>query len=518
MNQPDTNKFIEMQNIVKVFPPDVVALNNVSVDFREGEIHAIVGESGAGKSTLMKILYAMENKNAGQIYYKGQLIQFSSTKDAIANGIGMVHQEILLIPEYSIWENVVLGLEPVKSFGKIDQEKAIRSVQSKIDEFGFNLTPTELVENISVAAQQKVEIVKLLYRNVSVLIMDEPTAVLTPQEIPQLFNELRRLRNNGRTIIFISHHLDEVLTLSDRVTVLRRGRYIGTVDSKGTSKEVLAKMMVGREVLFSSIRKKKEKGTESFKVSQLSYKDKDNFVRLQDINFNVSSGEIVGIAGIEGNGQFELVNTIMGLIQPQEGKIFIGGKDITYMNILDRRKMLSYVSQDRKSMGSSATNSVAENIIMTHHILDSRFHQWNGMVLNNKEVSKFTEEIRDRFSVSMESGEIPFKSLSGGNQQKAILGRELSLKSEFVLLDQPTRGLDVGSIEYVHARILEMRNQNRAILLISSDLDELFRIVDRILVIFRGKIIANLPIHTTSIDEIGYLMLEGKTNEKQIHK
>jgi simple sugar transport system ATP-binding protein len=429
----------------------------------------------------------------------------------------MVHQEILLIPEYSIWENVVLGLEPVNGFGKIDQKKAISSVQRKIDEFGFELTSTELVENISIAAKQKVEIVKLLYRNVSVLIMDEPTAVLTPQEIPQLFNELRRLRDNGRTIIFISHHLEEVLTLSDRITVLRRGRYVGTINSKEASKEVLAKMMVGREVLFSSIRKQKEKGSEILKVNQLSYKDKDNIVRLQDINFGVSSGEIVGVAGIEGNGQLELVNTITGLIHPQEGKIFIGGEDITNMNILDRRKKFSYVSQDRKTMGSSITASIAENMIMTHHILDTRFHQWNGMVLNYKEVSKFAEEIRDRFSVSMESGEAPLKSLSGGNQQKVILGRELSLKSEFVLLDQPTRGLDVGSIEYVHAQILEMRNQNRAILLISSDLDELFRIADRILVIFRGKIVANLPIDTTSIDQVGYLMLEGKSNEKQTH-
>ena len=517
MNGPDAQNLIEMHHIVKVFPPDVVALNDVSVDFKEGEIHSIVGENGAGKSTLMKILYAMEEKNAGQISYKGQNIQFSTSKDAIANGIGMIHQEILLIPEYSIWENVVLGLEPVNSFGKIDQAEAIRSVKSKIDEFGFNLNPTELVGNISVAAQQKVEIIKLLYRNVSVLIMDEPTAVLTPQEIPQLFNELKRLRDNGHTIIYISHHLDEVLTLSDRITVLRKGRYIGTVESKGTSKEVLAKMMVGREVLFSSIRKQKEKGSETFKVDQLSYKDKDNIVRLQDINFSVSSGEIVGVAGIEGNGQFELVGTIMGLNQPQEGKIFVGGKDITHMNILDRRRMLSYVSQDRKSMGSSITASISENMIMTHHILDARFHEWNGVVLDYKEVSKFTEEIRDRFSVSMESGEVPFKSLSGGNQQKVILGRELSLKSKFVLLDKPTRGLDVGSIEYVHSQILEMRSQNRAILLISSDLDELFRIADRILVIFRGKMIADLPVGKTSIDEIGYLMLEGKIKEKQTH-
>ncbi len=516
MNRPISAPLIEMQHIVKVFPPDVVALNDVTVDFKQGEIHAIVGENGAGKSTLMKILYAMEAMDAGQILYRQQPVDFISTGDAIANGIGMVHQEILLIPEYSVWQNVILGLELVNKFGKLDEKRAIAEVQKKIDEFGFNLDPQAMVKDISVAAQQKVEILKLLYRNVSVLIMDEPTAVLTPQEIPQLFNELRRLSDNGHTILFISHHLDEVLALSDRITVLRRGKMIGTVDSH-TTKEELAKMMVGREVIFTSLRQPNQHGQVVFQAEHVAYHDADRVVRLQDISFQVSSGEIVGIAGVEGNGQFELVNSIMGLITPQQGYYSINKKDITHADILERRRLLSYVPQDRKTMGSSVTAPIAENLVMTHHKLEPRFQKWNGFILDFKEISKFAQEIRDRFSVSMGSPDVAFQSLSGGNQQKVILGRELSLNSPFVLLDQPTRGLDVGSIEYVHEQILAMRSQQRAILLISSDLDELFRIADRILVLHRGKLVADLPVEKTSVEEIGYLMLEGKFNEKQPH-
>ncbi len=505
---------IKMQHIVKVFPPDVIALNDVCVDFKQGEIHAIVGENGAGKSTLMKILYALEAMNSGEIFYNEQAVHFQSTGDAISNGIGMVHQEILLIPEYSIWENVVLGLEPTRALGKLDQKKAIADVRQKIEEIGFNLDPLALVKDISVAAQQKVEILKLLYRNVSVLILDEPTAVLTPQEIPQLFGELRRLRDNGHTILFISHHLDEVLDLSDRITVLRKGKMVGTVNSDRTSKKELARMMVGREVIFSSVKKPSQRGDIVFEAQNLCYRDEDEIERLKQISFTVSSGEIVGVAGVEGNGQYELVNTIMGLSSPQSGRIFVQGKDITAQPILERRKLLSFVSQDRKTMGSSPTAPISENMIMTHHKLEERFQKWNGLVLNSHEVTKFTEEMRDRFSVSMGEVDAPFHSLSGGNQQKVILGRELSLSSPFVLLDQPTRGLDVGSIEYVHEQILMMRDQHRAILLLSSDLDELFRIADRLLILYRGKIVADLVTSKTTIDEIGYLMLEGTKHEK----
>jgi simple sugar transport system ATP-binding protein len=345
---------------------------------------------------------------------------------------------------------------------------------------------------------------------VDILILDEPTAVLTPQEIPQLFTELRRLRDTGKTILFISHHLDEVITLSDRITVMRKGKLVATVDTSKTTKEELARMMVGREVLFSSHREKKAPGQVVFSVENLSYRDSHKHLRLDILHLDVREGEIVGIAGVEGNGQFELVNAIMGLHNPEGGTIRVLDKDITTASILDRRHFISFVSQDRSKMGASVKASITENVIMTHHRLNPAFTTLKGLLLDYKYARKFSNGIREQFNVSMDSTENPFRSLSGGNQQKVILGRELLLDTPFLLLDQPTRGLDVGSIEYVHDLILKMRAENRAILLISADLEELFRIADRIVVIHRGRIVANLPVEETTVDQVGYLMLEGK--------
>ncbi|MBN1266975.1 MAG: ABC transporter ATP-binding protein [Anaerolineales bacterium] len=500
---------IEMTGIVKVFPPNVVALDNVSAGFRRGEIHAIVGENGAGKSTLMKVLYGMEERNAGEIFYSGKPVFYHEPGEAIADGIGMVHQEILLIPEYTVCQNVVLGVEPTHILGVLDDEEARRRVVEKIEEFQSNLQPETLVEDLSVAARQKVEILKLLYRNVSILILDEPTAVLTPQEIPQFFNELRRLRDNGKTILFISHHLDEVVELSDRITVMRKGEVVDTVDAAGTSKRELASMMVGREVIFTSLREEKKPGEVVFSVSGLSYRNPHGHQQLKEISFDVRAGEIVGIAGVEGNGQYELVNTITGLLDASGGSFQVNGTGLTHLPILERRKRISYVSQDRSRMGASRTASIIENTIMSHHRLNRNFTRWKGILLNFKAARQFTENVQERFSVNMGSMDNPFNSLSGGNQQKIILGRELSLDAPFVLLDQPTRGLDVGSIEYVHHQILRMREQGRAVLLLSADLDELFRISDRILVMHRGKIVADHKNEDTTLEEVGIQMLEG---------
>ncbi len=500
---------ISLKNIIKVYPPSVTAVDNVSVDFRAGEIHAVVGENGAGKSTLMKVLYGLVPRNAGEIVYRGKPVVFRSPGEAIAAGIGMVHQEIVLIPEYTVWQNIVLGQEPVGAFNRVDTGKALEMVRAKITEFQFNLDPEAVVGEISVAARQKVEILKLLYRNVSVLILDEPTAVLTPQEIPQLFAELRRLRDNGHTILFISHRLEEVLELSDRITVMRRGKKIDTVEAATTSKADLARMMVGRNVIFTSQRSEKAPGEVSLAIEGVSYKD-DGRERLKDINLEVHAGQIVGIAGVEGNGQFELVNAITGLIQPDKGSISVAGKDITRAPILERRRTLAYVPQDRGKMGASVNASILENAIMTHHRLDPQFSSWNGLLLNLRHAVEFTNGLQQRFSVSMASRENPFKSLSGGNQQKVILGRELLLDTPFILLDQPTRGLDVGSIEYVHQQMLKMRDEGHAVLLVSADLEELFLVADRIVVLYRGEIVADLPVENTSVEEVGYLMLEGK--------
>jgi simple sugar transport system ATP-binding protein len=501
---------IQLKNIVKVYPPSVVAVDNVSVNFRKGEIHAVVGENGAGKSTLMKVLYGLVPRDAGEIIYQNRPVHFRQAGEAIAAGIGMVHQEILLIPEYTVWENIVLGQEPTRLLGQIDMAKARRLVKGKIDEFQFNLDPDALVGDISVAARQKVEILKLLYRNVSVLILDEPTAVLTPQEIPQLFAELGRLRDNGHTILFISHRLDEVLTLSDRVTVMRRGKMIDTVEAKSTSKQELARLMVGRDVVLTSQRSPHAAGEVVAEIDHLSYTDGEGRQRLKDINLSVRAGEIVGVAGVEGNGQFELVNAVVGLVKPQEGSIRVQDKDITHASILDRRRLISFVPQDRGKMGASLTASIMENAIMTHHQLDKNFSQWKGLLLNYPHARRFTDGLEKQFSVSMASKYNPFRSLSGGNQQKVILGRELLLDSAFVLLDQPTRGLDVGSIEYVHQQVLRMRDEDRAVLMVSADLEELFLLADRIVVMHRGELVADKPVEQTTLEEVGYLMLEGK--------
>jgi simple sugar transport system ATP-binding protein len=504
---------IEMNHIVKVFPPSLVALDDVSVDFRKGEIHAIVGENGAGKSTLMKALYGMQPADSGEILYGGAKVKFSGTGEAIKAGIGMVHQEIMLVPQYTVWENVVLGSEPVLAFDRLDTRKSRQLVKEKIAEFHFNLDADAKVENISIAARQKVEILKLLFRNVSVLIMDEPTSVLTPQEIPQLFSELKRLRDNGHTILFISHHLDEVVELSDRITVLRKGKKIGTIDTSAATKSGLAQMMVGREVIFEALLKVQKAGSVLFEIKDLNYIDADKRQRLKDINLQVHAGEIVGIAGVEGNGQLELVNTIMGLIEPTSGRIEAQGMNITRSTILERRKRIAFVSQDRANMGASINARITENVIMTHYKLNPRFTRWKGRMLDLRQIEAFSNEVRDRFDVQMTSGENPFKSLSGGNQQKVILGRELLLEAPFILLDQPTRGLDVGSIEYVHQQIMNMREKMRGMLLISADLEELFRLTDRMVVMHRGKVVADLETRNTNITEVGYLMLEGAAYE-----
>ncbi len=508
------DNLIEMRNIIKVYPPNVVALDDVSVDFREGEIHSIVGENGAGKSTLMKILYGLTPADSGEILLSGKTVSFHNPGEAIAAGIGMVHQEIVLIPQYTVWENIVLGVEPVRSFGRLDVEKAQQLVRQKIDEFQFNIDIHARVEDISVAARQKVEILTLLYRNVSILILDEPTSVLTPQEIPQLFNELARLRDNGHTILFISHRLEEVLELSNRITVMRKGKKIATVEASQTNRQELARMMVGREVLFLSRRTTQSPGRVVFHIENLNLRASDGRTRLKEINLDVRSGEIVGLAGVEGNGQFELVNTIMGIQKPTNGRISVDSTDITHAPILERRRKIAFVPQDRGKMGASLTADIVDNAIMTHHRLNDQFSLWSGLLLNYPFARHFTDVLAEKFAVVMPSRSAPFRALSGGNQQKVILGRELMLNSPFILLDQPTRGLDVGSIEYVHDQILHMRSEGKAILMISADLEEIFLLSDRILVLYRGQIVADILVEQTSLEEIGTLMLEGKPRDE----
>jgi general nucleoside transport system ATP-binding protein len=501
---------ISLQHITKIFPPAVVALDDVSVTFRRGEIHAVVGENGAGKSTLMKVLYGQEQATRGEIQLEGQPVHLRDAGAAIARGIGMVHQEIVLIPAYTVWENVVLGAEPVRGpFGQLQVARARQQVQERINAFGLQLDPDAIVDTLSVAARQKVEILKLLYREVAVLILDEPTSVLTPQEIPPLFDELRRLRASGKTILFISHHLEEVLTLCDRVTVLRKGRWVDTVPAAGLTKARLAQMMVGRELAPPTCRAGAPGRAVVAQLEGLAYQEARGRQRLHPVTLAVHAGEIVGVAGVEGNGQLELTHVLMGLLPATAGQFTINGRALTGASILERRQHMAFVSPDRRRMGASVSASILENAVMTHHRLTPALTRWGGRLLDLARMRQFVETVRQTYAVTMGEPEAPFQSLSGGNQQKVILGRELLLDRVFLLLDQPTRGLDVGSMEYLHAQILREREEGRAILLISADLEELFHLADRIAVLYRGRLVGVWPAEAVTREAVGYAMLEG---------
>lgn len=498
--------FIEMKDIIKVFPPENIALKKVSFDIYDGEIHALIGENGAGKSTLMKVLYGLEKPGSGSIFINNKQVTISNPNEAVAVGIGMVHQEFMLIREYSVLENIVLGNESTKN-GLLDMRKAAKKLEKIINDFKFDISIYEKVENISIAAQQKVEIVKQLYRNVHTLILDEPTAVLAPQEVYELFSLLRRIRNEGKTILFISHKLDEVLEISDRISVMRQGSMVWTRFNENLSKKELARAMVGRDVVFQVEKSIKLPGECLLQIEGLTVKNPNanNILNLNHVNFQVNRGEIVGIAGIEGNGQYELVNAIMGLT-PCEGKIQLNGVDLSNATIRERRKSIAYVSQDRKISGSAQQESLVINLMMTHHYVHTKLIGIFNL-FSQRKCNDFANEIIRKYQVKSQGIQSPIGSLSGGNQQKIIVGREFELDCNMLVIDQPVRGLDVGSIEYIHKKIIEKRNSGAGCLLVSADLDELFSLSDRIIVIYKGKLVAEKQPSDTTKEEIGEFML-----------
>ncbi len=505
-----------MEGIVKAFPPAVLALDQVDISIQKEEIHSIIGENGAGKSTLMNILYGLHMPNSGTIMLNGSPLTIRNPREAVKHGIGMVHQEFMLIPSYTVYENVILGAEPLTSFGTIDQHTAKKRVAQLIEEFKLNLDPAARVETLSVAAQQKIEILKLLYRDVNLLIMDEPTAVLAPQEIEELFRRLKALRERGKTIVFISHKLDEVLHLSDTITVMRAGKHIKTIpNSPDLSRADLARAMVGRSVVFSVEKAPSEPGDEVLRAENISLAATPHLRALHDLSFTVRKGEIVGIAGVEGNGQFELVKIVTGSLAPTSGSLYLHNRDITASSLAERRQLLAYVTQDRKGLGSSQDSSLVENAIMTHHrrTEQNRIEGRWPWLISDRRARKHTDRIIDEFSVLTLNSSIPIRTLSGGNQQKMIIGREFTLDTDLIVLDQPTRGLDVGSIEYIQKQIIQKRDSGVACLLISSDLDELLAISDRILVLCRGRLTASLDPSDTSREEIGEYMLGVKGGE-----
>jgi general nucleoside transport system ATP-binding protein len=499
-----------MRGITKRFP-GVVADDHVDFDLKRGEVHALLGENGAGKSTLMNVLYGLYKPDEGEIFVKGKRVSFGSAKDAIDEGIGMVHQHFMLIPVMTVSENIVLAQEPTHGGVLLDFNAARERVSQLSRTFNFAIDPDARVENISVGQQQRVEILKALYRRADILILDEPTAVLTPQEAGELFGILRTLVREGMSVIFISHKLNEVLEIADRVTVLRRGKKIDTIQREGATEQGLATMMVGREVLLRVEKHAAKAGDTLLEVKDLSVNDDRGLPAVRDVSLQVRAGEIVGIAGVEGNGQTELIEAITGLRHPVNGDIVVAGRTIANGSA---RQMLDagigHIPEDRQRRGLVLEFTIAENIALHDYnkAPDSRF----GWLFPRRLVQRARSLIKE-FDVRGGGPNTRAAALSGGNQQKLVAAREVARDPKVLVAAQPTRGLDVGAIEYLHRRLVEERDEGRAILLLSLELDEVLSLSDRILVMYEGRIVAEHESGATE-DEIGIEMLGGRRREQ----
>jgi general nucleoside transport system ATP-binding protein len=502
-----TNELVlEMRGIRKEFP-GIVANDNVDLDVRRGEVHALLGENGAGKSTLMNILYGLYKPDAGEIRVRGNRVSFSSAKDAIEAGIGMVHQHFMLIPVMTVAENIVLGTEPVRAGLLLDERAAARRVQELAKSFNFEIDPDARIDSITVGQQQRIEIMKALYRNASILILDEPTAVLTPQEASDLFEILRTLKREGISIIFISHKLNEVLEIADRITVLRRGKKVETVPREGATEESLARAMVGREVLLRVEKPPAQPGDVLLDVKELRVVDDRGIEKVRDLSLSVRAGEIVGIAGVDGNGQTELIDAIAGLRKVESGLVEVAGRPLANASAREMFDAgLGHIPEDRQRRGLVLEFSIAENVAL-HDYAKPPDAKW-GWLFPNRLVERARALIRE-FDVRGGGPLTRAGALSGGNQQKVVAGREIARDPKVLIAAQPTRGLDVGAIEFLHRRLVEERDEGRAILLVSLELDEILSLSDRILVIYEGEIVGE---HGTDVseEEIGLEMLGGR--------
>ena len=501
---------VEMLNIRKEFP-GIVANDNITLQLKKGEIHALLGESGAGKSTLMSILFGMYKPTSGKIKVKGKEVNISSPNIANNLGIGMVHQHFKLVENFTVTENIILGMEP-KKFFTVDIKSAAKRIEELSKTYGLNVDPYAKIEDISVGMQQRVEILKMLYRNAEVLIFDEPTAVLTPQEITDLIAIMKNLIKEGKSIIIITHKLKETKEAADRCTVIRRGKYIGTVNVKETSEAEMAKMMVGRQVSFKVDKKEATPKEEVLKLENINVKNNKNVLGLKDFSLTVRKGEIVGIAGVEGNGQTELVEAITGMRAIENGKIIFNGKDITKDSIRKRiDEGIAHIPEDRHKRGLILDYTMEDNMILKVY-KNSPFSK-NGLI-NREKVKKYSDEIIETFDVrSGEGGASIARSLSGGNQQKGIIGREILSNPDLLIAVQPTRGLDVGSIEYIHKRLVEQRDNGKAVLLVSLELDEVLNVSDRIAVINNGELVGIVDAAQTNENEVGLMMAGIKRGE-----
>lgn len=506
-------EILKVSNLTKVYPGGVVANYNVNISINEGEVHALIGENGAGKSTLMKMLFGMIPQTSGDIYVGGEKVNFSSSKQALEKGIGMVHQHFMLVPSLTVAENLILGHETTKS-GFINIEEAIAQTEEISKKYNLKVNARAKVKDISIAMKQKLEILKALYRGANILILDEPTAVLTPQEIEELFNQLKLLKSQGYTIIFISHKLHEIKELCDRMTVLRDGQTMGTYSVSELSEQEISKLMVGRDVDLNIEKTKSDFKDVVLRVDNLTVKNSFKSVVVNNVSFTVREGQILGIAGIEGNGQSELVNAIVGTTPIVNGKISLYDKDITKESILKRQELgISHVSEDRLHYGSAPNLSIEDNAISK--IYASKQLNNKGL-LNLTKVKEFTNNLVKEFIVKHDNTKQAIKDLSGGNIQKVIVGREFLYNPNLLIVNQPTRGIDVGAIEFIRHKILEMREAKKAILLISSDLGEVLSLSDSIIVMHEGEIVGYIEdAKNITEEELGLYMLGVKRDSEE---
>ncbi|MEN8172076.1 MAG: ABC transporter ATP-binding protein [Chloroflexota bacterium] len=494
---------LELRGITKRFP-GVLANDHIDLTLNKGEIHALLGENGAGKSTLMNILYGLYAPDEGEIIVDGKTIQVASPRDAIAAGIGMVHQHFMLVPVFTVTENVILGDETIKAGVFLDRKSSATRIQEISQQYHLDVEPDAYVKDMPVGVQQRVEIIKLLYRHADILILDEPTAVLTPQEVDELFAIMRSLVDQGKSIIFITHKLREVLEFADRITVIRGGKLVGSTTPAEADKKKLASMMVGRAVDLKVDKTPAKPDGVVLDVDSLVVLDEVDEVAVRGISFDVRAGEILGIAGVQGNGQTELVKSVTGLSHAVEGHIKLLGEDITTASPRAITELgAAHIPEDRQKDGLVLASSIADNLVLNTYYLEPFA---KGVIVQDQKVLDNAGEIIEKFDVRTPSPITHVGSLSGGNQQKVIVGREFSRPIQFLVASQPTRGLDVGSIEYIHQRIIEKRDSGCAILLVSTELDEIMELSDRIAVMYRGKIIAVLNASEATKEGVGLLM------------
>lgn len=500
-------KVVELKNISKSFG-EVRAVRDANFSLIKGEVHSIIGENGAGKSTLLKILYGMEKVDTGEIYLGKQLVKNYSTKQAIDNNIGMVHQEFMLVKEFTVLENIILGFEP-NNKGVIDFAKASKDLLAFVEKYNFEIDLNKKIKDLPVGEQQRVELVKTLYNGANIIILDEPTAVLTPQECVGMFEVVENLSKMGKSIIFVSHKLDEVMEISDRVTVMRHGETVKTLNKDELSKQVLANLIVGREIFINRKEIQDLAKDVIFEVKNLFVSGERELSKVKNVSLNVRAGEVLGIAGVDGNGQRELVEALCGLRTIEHGVVELLGKDITNKSPLEIKKEgVSHIPEDRNTRGLDRSNTI-ENNIVANRINTSRFSKLG--ILNKKAVSKYANEQIERFDVRPTDGKIVTINLSGGNAQKVVVAREMSTESQVIIASQPTRGVDIGSIEYIHNFIREAKENEKGILLLSADLEEILSLSDRIAVLYDGRIVGEVSSKEATSEKLGLLMTGGES-------